>query len=156
MGNEDVEIELLKYLREEHAERGARKERDERRDTVLGRLTDQVTLLDKKFDVQAAQNDARFRGLEARMSAVEADAESTGNFRVDDLKAQLEAAKAKADKLEQSEKAREETEESAKRADGVWWRRQWVQWAGVVVAMMLSGCGGGVSTLLLAKFVGGH
>ena len=133
---EDVELELLKYLREEVGERCARQEREQRRELALERLTNNVMLMNTTLEVLKTEVHERFRGIESRVSSLEIEAEDTGNYHVESLTRQLEEAR----------KARHDS--------GVWWKRSLVGWIVAGAGALFLAVAGVAWALFAMKFLG--
>jgi hypothetical protein len=139
---EAVELELLRYLREEAGERRDRQDRETRREQALERLTNQVTLMNTNLEVLKTEVHERFRGVESRISALETDIEDTGNFHVESLQRQLVTKQAEIDRANQQ-----------RHDSGVWWKRSAVGWIIAAAGTLVLAAGGVAWALFAMKFL---
>lgn len=139
---EEIDAQLLKYLREqetrERRQEEWRKREDEGVKTHLANITSQVQLLGQKLDSQNTLMSERLAGLSARIDKLEEDVEDTGVHNLDRLREERDAALKKADD------ANKETKET---------KGEFRKYAAAAVIALLSG-GGAVE--LLHQIVKGH
>ncbi len=85
--------ELKEFLDYERRERERKTERDARLEVSLSRLADQQNLTAGKLDVFAVEMREQMKGVHSRLSALEDDAESTGNHNLETYKSQIRELK---------------------------------------------------------------
>ena len=90
MSRDDVERELLAFLREDRAEKSERERREKFRDDAIQRLTDGVNGLRTDFATHNAEDRERFAGLATRhnelanrLSELDGEIEDTGRVFVE-------------------------------------------------------------------------
>lgn len=85
--------ELKEFLDYERRERDRKSERDARIEVAIQRVADQQGLTDRKLDVFAVEVREQMKGVHARLTSLEDDAESTGNHNIESYKEQARTAR---------------------------------------------------------------
>lgn len=103
MSDQELDRRLRAYLDYDEKDRQRRSEREERLEKSLGHVSDQLQIVDRKVDLFAVEIREQVKGINARITKLEDDAEDTG---VHDLNAIKEREKEAKERLKEAQQSK--------------------------------------------------